>query len=190
MNARHSKLTDWGLSHISMRPQDCVLDVGCGGGRTVNKLSSIATSGKVVGVDFSDVSVSVSKKLNARAIALGRVEIREASVSELPFNENTFDLATAIETHFWWPDLPAGLREIFRILKPGATLVVVAEIYKGADTKVAKIAEKIRPLSGMNLLSPDEHHAILANTGYSDIQISTEAKRGWICAVGRKPLSS
>ncbi len=189
MNSRHSKLTDWGLSHIAMKPQDWVLDVGCGGGRTISKLATIASAGKVVGVDFSDVSISVSKKLNARAIVLGRVEIHEASVSELPFEANIFDLATAIETHFWWPDLAAGLREIFRILKPGATLVVIAEIYKGADTKVAKMAEKVIPLSGMNLLTLDEHQTILAEAGYRDVRIFTEAKKGWICAIGRKPLA-
>ena len=189
MNSRHSKLTDWGLSHIAMRPQNWVLDVGCGGGRTISKLAAIATTGKVVGVDFSDISVSVAKKLNARAIALGRVEIHEASVAELPFEANTFDLVTAIETHFWWPDLAAGLREVFRTLKPGATLVVIAEIYKGADTKVARMAEKVIPLSGMNLLSPDEHHAILAETGYIDVRVFTEATKGWICAMGTKPLA-
>ena len=92
MNSRHSRLTDWGLSHIAMQPQDCVLDVGCGGGKTVRKLAAIATTGKVVGIDFSEVSVSVAKKLNARAIARGRVEIHECSVSELPFAANSFAL--------------------------------------------------------------------------------------------------
>jgi hypothetical protein len=35
MNSRHSKLTDWGLTHISISKHDTILDVGCGGGRTV-----------------------------------------------------------------------------------------------------------------------------------------------------------
>jgi len=187
MNSRHSRLTDWGLSHIAMQPQDCVLDVGCGGGKTVRKLAAIATTGKVVGIDFSEVSVSVAKKLNARAIARGRVEIHECSVSELPFAANSFALVTAIETHFWWPDLAAGLREIFGVLKPGGRLVVIAEIYKGAETKVARIAERVIPLSGMNLLRPDEHRAAFTAAGFSDIQMVTEAKRGWICCVGKKP---
>ncbi len=185
MNSRHSRLTDWGLSHLTMTRQDWVLDVGCGGGKTISKLAAIASAGKVVGIDFSDISVSVAKKLNARSIAQGRVEIREASVSELPFEANTFDLVTAIETHFWWPDLAIGLREISRVLKPGGTLIVIAEIYKGAETKFARLAEKVIPLSGMKLLTPEEHHAMLAETGYTDIQIRTEPKKGWICCVGQ-----
>ena len=57
MNSSHSKLTDWGLEHISIENHYTVLDVGCGGGRTVSKLAAMATKGKVYGVDYSDESV-------------------------------------------------------------------------------------------------------------------------------------
>jgi cyclopropane fatty-acyl-phospholipid synthase-like methyltransferase len=43
MNSGHSKLTDWGLEHISIENHHTVLDAGCGGGRTVSKLAAIAT---------------------------------------------------------------------------------------------------------------------------------------------------
>ena len=39
MNIRHAKLTDWGLEHVSIKRGDVILDVGCGGGRTVRKLA-------------------------------------------------------------------------------------------------------------------------------------------------------
>ena len=66
----HSKLTDWGLKHVSIESGYTILDVGCGGGRTVNKLAAIATQGKVYGVDYSDASVAATKKTNARWIEL------------------------------------------------------------------------------------------------------------------------
>ncbi len=53
MNSRHSKVTDWGLSHISIDEHNTILDVGCVGGRTVSKLAAIATQGKVYGLDYS-----------------------------------------------------------------------------------------------------------------------------------------
>jgi ubiquinone/menaquinone biosynthesis C-methylase UbiE len=186
MNARHSKVTDWGLSHISVKHDDIVLDVGCGGGRTVSKLAARATQGKVYGIDYSKQSVAMAGKVNREWIDLARVEIREASVSQLPFSSDTFDLATAVETHFWWPDLPADIREVFRVLKPGGTLIVIAEIYKGATSPMAQLAEKHLPRSGLRLLSVDEHRELFANAGYSDIQVMTESRRGWICAIGRK----
>lgn len=118
MNSGHSWLTDWGLAHVSIDKHDTILDVGCGGGRTVHKLAA-ATQGKVYGVDFSEESVAASKRTNACWIEMGRVEILNGSVSRFPFQDSTFDLVTAVETHFWWPNLPSDMREVFRGLKPG-----------------------------------------------------------------------
>jgi ubiquinone/menaquinone biosynthesis C-methylase UbiE len=188
MNSRHSKLTDWGLSHVSIKPSDTILDVGCGGGKTVSKLVAMASEGKIYGLDYSDVSVAIARKLNARWIGQGQVEIREGSVSELPFKIELFDLVTAIETHFWWPDLPAGVREIRRVMKPGGTLVVIAEIYKGAPTRVAKLAERYSSRTGMNILSVDEHRDVLSNAGYVEIEIITHPSKSWICGIGKRPL--
>lgn len=186
MNSGHSKLTDWGLSHVSIKPCDFVLDVGCGGGRTVSKLAAIAAEGKVYGIDFSKESVAFAKKTNRIWIDKGCVEIQEASVSQLPFSDNTFDVVTAVETHFWWPDLSAGMREVLRVLKPGGSLIVIAEVYKGANSIISKLAEKSAALSGMKMLSVDEHRELFANAGYSNVQIDTDTGKGWICATAVK----
>jgi len=53
MNRRHSKLTDWGLGHLSVRETDTILDVGCGGGRTIAKLADLARRGTVHGIDYA-----------------------------------------------------------------------------------------------------------------------------------------
>lgn len=187
MNATHSKLTDWGLRHISVRDNYTILDVGCGGGRTVSKLAAIATQGKVCGVDYSEESVAASERMNVRGIELGRVEIRRGAVSQLPFPDGMFDLVTAVETHFWWPDLPGDLGEVFRVTKPSGTLIVIAEVYKGATTRVSELAEKYAPQTGMVLLSVEEHRELLTNAGFSEVQVIEERAKGWICAFGRKP---
>jgi ubiquinone/menaquinone biosynthesis C-methylase UbiE len=186
MNARHSRLTDWGLEHVSIEKRSIILDVGCGGGRTVGKLAAIAAEGKVYGIDFSEESVAASKRTNASWIKINRVEIRHGSVSQLPFANGMFDIVTAVETHFWWPNLPTDLREIFRVLKPGGKLIVIAEIYRGANTRVAKLAEKYASRMGMTLLSIDEHRELFAKAGYSDVTVTEERDKGWICGLGRK----
>jgi ubiquinone/menaquinone biosynthesis C-methylase UbiE len=190
MNSSHSRLTDWGLGHISIENYHTVLDVGCGGGRTVRKLAAIATQGKVYGVDHSDESVAATKRANARRIDLGRVEIRHGSVSQLPFPDSMFDLVTAVETHFWWPDLPGEMREVSRVMKPGGTLILIAEIYKGADTMAAQLAEKYASRTGMTLLSVNEHRELYTNAGYSDVQVIEERDNGWICGIGRKLIAN
>ena len=131
MNTGHDTMTDWGLLPVSIGSQFKILDVGCGGGRTVEKLAAMAPRGSVYGVDYADGSIAASREHNAALIKAGRVVIQKASVSRLPFVDNTFDLATAIETQYYWPDLEGDMREILRVLKPGAQLVIIAEIYKG-----------------------------------------------------------
>ena len=187
MNASHSKLTDWGLEQLSIANHHTILDVGCGGGRTVSKLAAIATEGKVYGVDYSEESVAATERTNAQWIDLGRVEVCHGSVSQLPFPDNMFDLVTAVETHFWWPNLPGDMRELFRVLKPGGTLICIAEIYKGAQTKAAKLVEKYASQTGMKLLTVDEHRELFTNAGFSNVQVIEERRKGWICAIGTKP---
>lgn len=189
MNSHHSKVTDWGLSHISVKASDIILDVGCGGGKTISKLAARATVGKVYGVDYSSESVTMAKKLNKQQIEQRRVEIREGSVSHLPFSDGIFDLVTAVETHFWWPDLPVDMREVFRVVKPGGTLVIVAEVYKDANTKMARVIEKHLPQTGMKLLTADEHRELFVRAGFSDIEIHEEPQKGWICCTGKKSIA-
>ena len=186
MNLSHSKLTDWGLGFISVGNQNTILDIGCGGGRTVSKLAAIAAQGKVYGIDHSDESVAAASRMNARLIDAGRVEIRLGSVSALPFPETMFDIITGVETHFWWPNLRSDMREVFRVTKPGGTLILIAEIYKGAYTMAAKIIEKHAVETGMTLLSVDEHGELLRDAGYSNVQVTEKKDKGWICAVGRR----
>jgi ubiquinone/menaquinone biosynthesis C-methylase UbiE len=189
MNSGHSSLTDWGLAHISIGKHDTILDVGCGGGRTVSKLAAIATKGKVCGIDYSEESVAASRKTNAKWIVVNRVEIRQGSVSELPYPNGEFDLVTAVETHFFWPNLPDDMREVFRVVKPGGTFIMIAEVYKGSKTISGKLAEKYVSVAGMTLLSVDEHRELFAKAGYSDIRVFEESDKGWICSIGRKPLT-
>jgi ubiquinone/menaquinone biosynthesis C-methylase UbiE len=98
-----------------------------------------------------------------------------------------FDLVTAVETHIWWPDLPGDMREIFRVLKPGGRLIIIAEVYKGAPTRVSRLAEKYARRTGMTLLSADEHRQVLTNAGYVEVQLIEGNKKAWICGTGRKP---
>jgi ubiquinone/menaquinone biosynthesis C-methylase UbiE len=190
MNSRHSKVTDWGLSHASIGKQDIILDVGCGGGRTVSKLAAIATEGKVYGIDHSAESVAMAIRTNKQWVDIGRVEVREASVSRLPFSDGAFDVITAVETHFWWPALPTDVREVLRVLKPGGRLIMIAEVYKGAKAFTSKAVERYSEKTGMALLSVEEHRELFIAAGYSDVQVITESSRGWICCIGSKaPVS-
>jgi len=183
MNAAHDNLTRWGLSHVDVQAGFTILDVGCGGGRTIETLASTATAGQVFGIDYSPASVAVARERNHASIEAGRVHIREGSVSSLPFPEHTFDLVTAVETHYYWPDLGADVREVMRVLKPGGTFTIIAETYRGRRNDWL-----YRPVMRLVLratyLTVEQHRRLLADAGYHDVEVFEERARGWICATG------
>jgi ubiquinone/menaquinone biosynthesis C-methylase UbiE len=203
MNRRHSKLTDWGLGHVSIAVRDVILDVGCGGGKTISKLAAAAPEGRIYGIDHSEESVAASRRANQESIKAERVEIRAGSVSQLGFPDNMFDVVTAIETHYYWPDLVGDLREVLRVLKPGGTVVIIAEAYRGSKhDKVLRQLEKSRALvqfdvrgsakrdAPFSLLSVDEHRERLAQAGYLDVRVFEEYEKSWICVIGHKPAGT
>ena len=186
MNVSHARLTRWGLSHVRIEPQWQILDIGCGGGETIRSLAALATAGHVDGVDYASGSVAVARQHNAELIEAGRVAVRQASVSHLPFPDRSFDLVTAVETHYYWPDLPCDLREALRVLKPEGRVIIVAEAYKGRgmDWLYRPI---MRGLLDANYLTLDEHRALLTEAGFTDVQVHAHPSRGWMCAIGVRP---
>ena len=184
MNISHSKLTSWGLNHISIREDATVLDIGCGGGGTIKKLAQIVIKGKVYGIDYSEDSVKISQNANKGAIQAGRVEIRQGSVSCLPYPENTFDLITAIETHYFWPNLVNDLKEVLRVLKPGGTLIMMGGEYKGG--KYDERNQKWVEFGNMTYHRVDEFKQLIFDAGYIKAQVFEEYDKGWICGIGEK----
>jgi ubiquinone/menaquinone biosynthesis C-methylase UbiE len=185
MNAGHSTMTDWGLKHVVIQNHFTILDVGCGGGRTIEKMAAIATAGTVYGIDYAEGSVAASRAKNAQMIKAGRVAIEKASVSQLPFPDNKFDLVTAVETQYYWPNLLGDMREILRVLKPGGRLIVIAEMYKGGRYDTLKWP--VMWLLRSSHLSVNDHRELFSNAGYTGVEIFEEPNKGWLCAVGSKP---
>ena len=184
MNHSHSALTDWGLSHARIERNFTILDVGCGGGRTIQKLAALAPGGRVHGIDYADGSVAASLANNSGLIAAGRVEIRKGPVSQLPFADETFDLVTAIETQYYWPDPANDFRETLRVLKKSGTLLLAAESYRRKDP--GKLLQKLLHAIKFASLSPSQYRELLSSAGYEEIEIFEERTKRWICVVGRK----
>lgn len=184
MNLGHGSMTDWGLQQVTVPKNAAILDVGCGGGSTVQKLLALAPGGKVVGLDYSAASVAVSRNTNAREIEAGRVQIEQGSVAAMPFPDCSFDMVTAVETHYYWPDLAANVRKVLRVLKPGGTFVLIAETYRGGPFRFAYGI--IMPLLRAAFLSDQEHRDLLIQAGFTDVETRHVSGKNWIFAAGRR----
>lgn len=185
MNLSHSSMTDWGLQQVTVPKNAAILDVGCGGGWTVRRLLALAPEGKVVGLDYSSASVAVSRDTNAHEIEAGRVQIEQGSVVALPFPDRSFDIVTAVETHYYWPDLPANVREVLRVLKPGGTFVLIAETYRGGPFRL--LYGLVMPLLRAAFLSDTEHRDLLTQAGFTEVETKHLSGKNWIFATGRRP---
>ena len=127
MNFGHSAMAEWGLRFLQPAPDAMVLDCGCGGGANIKTLLKLCPKGKVQGIDYSAVSVEKARKVNAGAIAAGRCTVQQASVAELPFAAEQFEVVTAFETVYFWPELVQNFREVYRVLKPGGIFFICNE---------------------------------------------------------------
>ncbi len=184
MNFGHARVRHWGLNHISIRPDAYILDIGCGGGKAVKELAMLTPGGKVYGIDYSEDMVQLSRKVNDTLIRQGSVEIKYGSVSSLPFADNMFDLVTAFEVYYFWPNLIDDLKEIKRVLKPGGNLLITNEVYK--HEKFEKRNLKWANLIDMMLHTPEEYRGFLTEAGYRGIEIDDVSEKNWIAAIAKK----
>jgi len=186
MNASHSALTDWALAALGALPDARILDVGCGGGRTVAKLVARSHGPSVHGVDIAPGSVLLTRDTNAQAIAQRRASVVRAAVSRLPYSDATFGLVTAIETHYYWPTPENDLREVVRTLAPGGRVLVVAEVY--AHGLFAGANRAVMAMLGGRAWTEEQHRHWFAAAGLADIEVRTEPSRGWIAVTGRRSM--
>jgi SAM-dependent methyltransferase len=188
MNFGHSDLTRWGLSKVEISETATVLDIGCGGGRTLTRLAALVRRGKAVGIDYSEDSVAVSRKRNRRLIASGRVEVIHASVSSIPFPDETFDCALAIESFYFWPDIEGTLAEVRRVTEPSGQLVIISGIYRGS--RFDSRNERLIRAGGMRWFSANEFEETLQAAGFPSVAVTVEPRKGWLCVVARDKVAA
>ena len=181
MNVGHSAVARWGLQFLNAAPDAKVLDCGCGGGANLKRLLKKCPQGIVKGIDYSPVSVEKAKKVNEDAILNGRCVILQGNVADLIFAANQFDLVTAFETIYFWPDLLQSFREVHRVLKPDGMFLICNEC-GGDNEKDEKWTEKI---DGMTIYKDVQLKNILEQTGFRNIQIH-KSEKGWLCITAQK----
>ncbi len=100
------------------------LDLCCGTGDLTLLLAKRVKKGRVIGVDFSPRLLAVAKE-KARRKGYDKIEWLEADVLQLPFPDNSVDCITMGYGLRNVVDIPACLREIWRVLKPGKKAAIL-----------------------------------------------------------------
>ena len=185
MNNSHESMAQWGVTHFEIQKNSKILDIGCGGGRNIQRFAEqISDEGRVVGIDYSEVSVEKSTKLNQEFIDKGIVNVLHESVSDMPFYDETFDIVTGFETIYFWPDFINDLKEVNRVLKKDGLVFFCNEaVYReGEMEKYDDLVE----LLDMKIYSEDVLIESLEKTGFKDVKTYLNDENDWICVTARK----
>ena len=179
MNIGHGRLHQWGLKAAGIQLTDRVLDVGCGGGKAISRILE-ETRREVAGVDHSPEAVKTARSVNRAAISSGRLRIVESSVESLPFRDGFFDVVTAFETTYFWPELQAGLTEIHRVLNRCGRLVIANEFADRASAGAWAVR--------LNMRVPDSEALAGAayEAGFLMVDVSVHPHNGWLRLVAAK----
>ena len=119
--------------------------------------------GMVYGIDISEESVEKACKLNADVLGK-QVFIQQGSVTELPYDDWKFDLVTAVETVYFWPNLPECIKEVYRVLKQGGRFVIMVEV-------VVTNSKWLDFVDGMTAYPPEQLKQFLEDSGFVDTEI-------------------
>lgn len=181
MNMGHKALADWGFQFLEIPDDGMVLDCGCGGGANIERMLREHLKMVVKGIDYSEISVEKSRKVNQKEINNGRCEILQASVMKIPFKDEQFDLVTAFETVYFWPDLMKSFQEVYRVTRSKGKFFICNEC-NGDTEKDDKWTEKI---SGMTIYRDSQLKNVLEQAGFSKVDIQKNSK-GWIAVIAQK----
>src|SRR3977135_4089392 len=155
----------WVIGLLEIQRNDKVLEVGFGPGVGIRLLAGSA--GHVAGVDPSREMVEQATARNANVIQSGRVDLRHGSVESLPFENNTFDKALAINSMQIWPDAVGGLQEMRRVMRSGGRAALGFTPYSG------------QPESGLN--------ATLTAAGFTQARVMESDEGIWSLATKHRP---
>jgi len=176
MNNLHTALYVKYIENNLPKDNAIIIDIGCGGGKFIKYLSLANDSYKLFGFDHSPEMIELSKKVNKQAINKKQVSIIQASVSEIPLENNNIDLATAFETVQFWTDIDKSFLEIAELLKNRGSFLIINR-YPQAGSKWWEMAK---------IKNDKEYIAKLKNAGFSEVVIDLNFKKGWIIVKATK----
>ena len=132
-------------------------------------------------IDYSEISVEKTRKINKAGIESKRCEILQGDVMKLPFRDEIFDVITAFETIYFWPDICEAFKQVYKILKVGGTFMICNES-NGENPRDEKWTNRIQ---GMKIYNSEQIKKFLEDAGFTDVKVD-KTKKGWICVVVKK----
>ena len=166
MNQGHEDISNFAMECIDTSVDDDVLDIGCGGGVNIEKFLRRCPDGNVWGLDYSVVSVSESIKRNQEAVDMGRCQVIEANVCNMPIDDDTFDIVSAFSSIYFWPDFKNTLKKVFKIIKTNGQFMIAY----GSDGNDPNDEDWVDADAGMTVYTEEQLIEYLRKAGFKEIK--------------------
>jgi ubiquinone/menaquinone biosynthesis C-methylase UbiE len=100
-----------------------IVDLGTGPGILSIELHKLLPQAKIIGIDLSSDMLEIARR-NADEVGMSNFETRLGKAEEIPVEPNSVNVVVTQSSFHEWEDQRKGLSEIFRILKPGGSLIL------------------------------------------------------------------
>lgn len=111
-----------------MQPAQHVLDVAIGTADLTIEMLRRGKAEQVTGIDLSDQMMAIGQKKTDK-YQMSNVRFIHANAQQMPFEKDTFDAVTCAFGCRNFQDLDGGLREMYRVLKPGGQVTILEFSY-------------------------------------------------------------
>jgi ubiquinone/menaquinone biosynthesis C-methylase UbiE len=166
----------WAIETLQIRPNDRLLEIGCGRGVAVAAISARLNGGKITAIDRSDTAIEATRQRTAAAVASGTVALRTVALEAADFPDGSFNKVFAINVNlFWVKDPAAELALIRRALTGDGRLFLFNE-----PPSAVRIPELERALT----------EALNAHGFTVSTRTATRAGRSLLGVIGRLPVRS
>ena len=165
MNENHREISEFAFGIVNVGKNDRILDIGCGGGVNIEKFLKL-TDSNVDGLDYSEVSVEASIKQNRKAVDDGRCRIIQADVQDMPIDDEEYDLVSAFETIYFWPEIGESFKEVSRVIKPNGQFMIA----QGTDGNHPDDEMWLATVEGMHVYTATDLKKYLLDAGFSRVE--------------------
>ncbi|WP_051540001.1 class I SAM-dependent methyltransferase [Ruminococcus sp. FC2018] len=181
MNVINFKLYNAVYNFVGKDEGSKILDVGFGNGDMLKRLDEKLDNVKLYGVDISDHMVVVATSVNQDAVDKDRMFLQNASVEELPYDDDYFDTVYTINTIYFWQDREKSLSEILRVLRPGGKFICAFYSRDYFERKKQFMSEE------ETYYSPRELRDVISDAGFDNAKIKVvDSKKFMYCLVCEK----
>jgi len=166
----------WVVDQLHLRPSDRVLEVGFGPGIAIEAFARALPSGRVYGIDHSNLMVRQARRRNRKATQSGIAHLTRGSVDNLPTLAAPLDAILAVNSMWFWPEPATRLKELRALLRPGGRIAITSQPrWKGAMADTSRTAAR-------------DTESALDAAGFAQMRVETlDLEPPVVCVIGVNP---